>query len=146
MKNIKYIVNILVVLFILSSCKKKGEITYPTSTNYGDNIFNLPDGKLIPLESYSMEANLGKNSTLTVKITNLSIMPTDIYVQKPRWAYDFVKGWKPDNVIDNVQNFTTQTIGNNDLKLVFIGTNGKCLIQTFINGGVEPSITKTFTW
>ena len=51
-----------------------------------------------------------------------------------------------DNVINNVQEFKTQTIGNNDFKMVFIGTSGSCKMEVFLNGGVDPSFTKFFTW
>ena len=135
---------LLIVLGTFSACKKKGEVTYPVSTNYGENIFNLTSGtELIPGESYSFEANLTKNSTLLVKLTNLSDLPVE---QKPRWNYDYVKGWYPDNLKDGNQEFKTQTIGNNDMRIVFTGTNGKCKLEAFLNGGVDPSFTKFFTW
>ncbi len=149
-QNSNKIISIVLLILIVgtfSSCKKKGSVTYPVSTNYGENIFNLPTGTvLIPGESYSFEANLTKNTTLVVRMTNLSIIPTDPTIQKPRWVYDYVKGWYPDNVINNVQEFKTQTIGNNDFKMVFIGTNGSCKMEVFLNGGVDPSFTKFFTW
>lgn len=150
LRNVNKIITILLVLLVFvtfSSCnKKKGQVTYPVSTNYGENIFNLPSGTVLtPLESYSLEAELTKNSTLVVRLTNLSVMPTGIYDTKPRWAYDYVKGWYADNVINGVQEFKTQKIGNNDLKLVFIGT-GSCNMEVFLNGGLEPSFTKMFTW
>ncbi len=133
-----------IVLGTFSSCKKKGEVTYPVSTNYGENIFNLTSGTaLTPGESYSFEANLTKNSTLIVKLTNLSELPVE---QKPRWNFDFVKGWRADNLINGNQEFKTQTIGNNDMRIVFTGTNGKCKLEAFLNGGVDPSFTKFFTW
>jgi hypothetical protein len=144
------IISILLLILVIgtfSSCKKKGSVTYPKSTNYGENIFNLTTGAvLIPGESYSFEANLTKNTTIVVRMTNSSIMPTDPTIQKPRWVYDFVKGWYPDNVINDAQEFKTQTIGNNDFKMVFIGTNGSCKMEVFLNGGLEPSFTKFFTW
>ena len=135
---------LLLVVGTFSSCKKKGEVTYPVSTNYGENIFNLPTGTvLIPGESYSLEANLTKNTTLLVKLTNLTDLPVE---QKPRWNYDYVKGWYPDNLKEGNQEFKTQTIGNNDLKIVFTGTNGSCKLEAFLNGEVDPSFTKFFTW
>ncbi len=151
LNNINRIISILLVLVVMvtfSSCnKKKGQVTYPVSTNYGENLFNLTTGTvLIPGESYSFEADLTKNSTLLVRMTNLSVMPTDPTIQKPRWVYDYVKGWYPDNVINGVQEFKTQTIGNNDIKMVFLGTNGSCKMEVFLNCGTEPSFTKMFTW
>ena len=135
---------LLLVVGTFSSCKKKGEVTYPVSTNYGENIFNLPTGTvLIPGESYSLEANLTKNTTLLVKLTNLTDLPVE---QKPRWNYDYVKGWYPDNLKEGNQEFKTQTIGNNDLKIVFTDTNGSCKLEAFLNGEVDPSFTKFFTW
>jgi hypothetical protein len=138
----------LIGLLLISvfSCKKPGIVSYPTSTNYGENIFNMSDGKLTYGESYSMEANLAKNSSLEVVITNLSEKPDSIYTQEARWAYDFIKGWKPDNYVNKIQKFTSYQVGNNDMKLVFVGTNGICKIQVYENGGAEPKFTKNFTW
>ena len=132
------IVAILLIFTIILSCKKKGEISYPTSTNYGENIFNIPDGKLISGESYSFEADLTKNSTLTVEITNLS--------EKTTWLFDFVKGWKAGNYVNNTQIFETVQVGKNDFKIVFVGTNGACKIKVFENGSLDPAIIKNFTW
>ena len=149
-KGLRKILFFLLTVLVFGTffgCKKKGEVTYPTSTNYGENIFNLPSGSVLtPEESYSFEADLTKNSTLVVRLTNLSLAPTDIYTQKPRWAYDYLKGWSAGNNINGVQEFKTQTIGNNDFKLVFIGTKGSCKLEVFLNGGVEPSFVKLFTW
>ena len=132
------IVAILLIFTIILSCKKKGEISYPTSTNYGENIFNIPDGKLISGESYSFEADLTKNSTLTVEVTNLS--------ENTTWLFDFVKGWKAGNYVNNTQIFETVQVGKNDFKIVFVGTNGACKIKVFENGSLDPAIIKNFTW
>jgi hypothetical protein len=132
------IVAILLIFTIVLSCKKKGEISYPTSTNYGENIFNIPDGKLISGESYSFEADLTKNSTLTVEVTNLS--------EKTTWLFDFVKGWKAGNYVNNTQIFETVQVGKNDFKIVFVGTNGSCRMKVFENGSLDPAIIKNFTW
>jgi hypothetical protein len=141
--KIVHIVAVLSIFSIVFSCKKKGEITYPNSTNYGENIFNLPDGKLIPGESYSFEANLEKNSTLTVEMTNLSEKTVN---PKPIWAFDFVKGWKAGNYVNETQIFETVKVGNNDFKIVFSGTNGNCRLRVFENGSLDPAIIKNFTW
>ena len=135
------IVAILLTLNIVLSCKKKGEISYPTSTNYGENIFTIPDGKLISGESYSFEADLTKNAALSVEITNLSEK-----APQANWAFDFVKGWKPDNYVNNIQKFETLQVGKNDFKIVFSGTNGACKIKVFENGSLDPAIIKNFTW
>ncbi len=140
------IVAILLIFTIILSCKKKGEISYPTSTNYGENIFNIPDGKLISGESYSFEADLTKNAALSVEITNLSEKVTDPFKQKPTWGFDFVKGWKPDNYVNESQKFETLQVGKNDFKIVFVGTNGACKIKVFENGSIDPAIIKNFTW
>jgi hypothetical protein len=148
-KKIRKTTHFVVIFSLFSiviSCKKKGEITYPTSTNYGENIFNIPDGKLISGESYSFEANLTKNANLTVEITNLSEKVTDPLKQKPTWLFDFVKGWKPDNYVNETQKFETLQVGNNDFKIVFVGTNGSCKIKVFENASIEPLIIKNFTW
>ena len=137
---------ILLLFTIVLSCKKKGEITYPTSTNYGENIFTIPDGKLISWESYSFEADLTKNSTLTVEVTNLSEKSTDPSKQKPTWAFDFVKGWKAGNYVNETQIFETVQVGKNDFKIVFVGTNGACRMKVFENGSLDPAIIKNFTW
>ena len=141
-----HLLAILSVFTILLSCKKEGSITYPTSTNYGDNIFTILDGKLISEESYSFEANLTKNATLTVEITNLSEKVTDPFKQKPTWGFDFVKGWKAGNYINETQIFETLQVGKNDFKIVFVGTNGSCRMKVFENGSLDPSIIKNFTW
>ena len=135
-----------ILLSVFPSCTKKGQISYPKSTNYGENIFNLASGELISTESYSLEANLTKKSTLTVVLTNLSETPKDPFVQKPRWVYAYVKGWRPDNVINDSQEFTTLQVGNNDMKLVFVGVNGSCKMDVFENGSAAPIMTKYFTW
>lgn len=144
----KIIVPLFSTLFILAisySCKKVGGVTYPTSANYGENIFNVPNGKLTAFESYSFEANLGKNTTLTVKVTNLSETVEDPTItQQPRWVYDYLKGWKPDNYVNKVQIFETNQVGNNDFKIVFVGQNGSCRIDVMENG--RPSFIKYFTW
>jgi hypothetical protein len=146
-QNSNKIISFLFLVLMLGtflSCKKKGEVNYPVSTNYGENLFNLPTGTVLtPGESYSFEANLTKNATLLVKLTNLTDLPVN---QKPRWNIDYVKGWYPDNLINGNQEFKTQTIGNNDLKMVFTGTKGSVKLEAFLNGGVEPSFTKFFTW
>ena len=140
------IVAILLIFTVVLSCKKEGDIIYPTSTNYGENIFTIPDGKLISGESYSFEANLAKNAVLSVEITNLSEKPTDPFLEKARWAFDFVKGWKPGNYVNNIQKFETLQVGKNDFKIVFVGTNGACKIKVFENGSIDPAIIKNFTW
>ncbi len=135
------IVAILLIFNIVLSCKKKGEISYPTSTNYGENIFTIPDGKLISGESYSFEADLTKNAALSVEITNLSEK-----APQANWAFDYVKGWKPGNYVNNIQKFETLQVGKNDFKIVFAGTNGACKIKVFENGSIDPAIIKNFTW
>ncbi len=141
-----HLVVILLVFTFLLSCKKEGKIAYPTSTNYGENIFNVPDGKLISGESYSFEADLTKNSTLTVEVTNLSEKSTDPLKQKPTWLFDYVKGWKAGNYVNETQIFETLQVGKNDFKIVFVGTNGKCRMKVFENGSLDPAIIKNFTW
>lgn len=144
----KVIVPLFLMLLILEtsySCKKTGSVTYPKSTNYGENIFNLPDGELEAYESYSFEANLEKNTTLTVKVTNLSAdVENPTITQQPRWVYDYFKGWKPGNYENKVQVFETNQIGNNDFKIVFVGENGSCKMEVLKNS--KPSFIKYFTW
>jgi len=154
MKNSKLILKIIVVGFFLISivsCKKVGGATYPVSKNYGENLFNVPDGKLITGESYSFEADLTKNASLTVDMLNTSAAVTDIYTQKPVWKFDqdaVIVGtyWQPGNYVNGAQRFSTKTVGNNDFKMVFLGTNGSCVIKVYLNGGAAPVLVKNFTW
>jgi hypothetical protein len=138
------------LLITLPSCEKRGGITYPEiANNYGENIFVLPSGlegtptKLLKGESYSLEANLSKKSFLRVVFTNTTPEdPTTYY----RWLFTYQKGWYADNFVNKKQEFTTNTVGNNDLKIVFQGDSGQCRVDVYDNGGEDPIDVKFFAW
>ena len=146
----KYLLIASSFLTTLASCKKRGEITYPEiANNYGENIFVLPSGlegtptKILKGESYSLEANLSKKSSLRVVFTNTT---PDDPVTRNRWLFTYQKGWYADNYVNKKQEFTTNTVGNNDLKIVFQGDSGQCRVDVYDNGGADPIDVKSFAW
>jgi hypothetical protein len=147
MKKISFcILSILGILLTLSSCKKVGAVTYPTSINYGENLLNM-SGPLVKGESYSVEATLGKNASLKIVITNLSDQDPDLTIPKPRWLTVYEKGWKADDYSYSALNQSYQTLfqGTSDMKIVFQGSPGKCRIDFYENSG-NITNTKTYSW
>lgn len=137
-------------ILTLTSCEKRGQITYPdVANNYGENIFALPSGidgtptQLLKGESYSLEANLSKKSSLRAVFTNTT--PED-EATTTRWKFTYVVGWYADNYVGKKQEFTTNTVGNNDLKIVFQGDSGQCRLDVYENGEADPIDVKFFTW
>lgn len=137
-------------LMTLVSCVEKEQITYPDiANNYGENIFALPSGiegtptKLLKGESYSLEANLTKKASLRAVFTNTTPDDDATYY---RWKFTYADGWYADNYVGKKQEFTTNKVGNNDLKIVFQGDSGTCRLDVYENGSAEPAIVKFFSW
>lgn len=150
MKTIFKHISLLTLLIVsLISCAEKLQVSYPDSTNYGENLFNLPSGielnptQLLKGESYSLEANLTKKANLRVVLTNTSEGDATTIT---RWLFTYKKGWYADNYVNKKQEFSTNTIGNNDLKIVFQGDSGACRLDVFKNGEATPSDVKFFVW
>ena len=145
----KSLLYIILGMFGLLSCEKKMQITYPVSTNFGENIFLLPDGipdvptKIFSGESYSLEADLTRKSSLRVVFTNTS---KDDAPTTYRWLFNNKIGWYADNFVSGVQEFTTQNIGKSDLNMVFQGDSGAVRIDVYENGAAEPINVKYLYW
>lgn len=144
----KSLIYITLGIFGLFSCEKKMQITYPVSTNFGENIFLLPSGspesptKVDRGESYSLEADLTRKSSLRAVFTNTSANDTP----KDRWLFNNKTGWHADNFVSGVQEFTTQTIGKSDLNMVFQGDSGAVRIDVYENGSAAPADVKYLYW
>lgn len=134
------------LLLIISSCRKPGTITYPTSINYGENLLGM-SGTVVKGESYSVEADLGKNAVLKIVITNLSDQNPDLTIPRPRWLTAYDKGWVVDDYSYTTlnQSFQTTYQGKSDMKLVFQGSPGKCRIDFYENSG-KITNTKSYSW
>ena len=142
------IISTFLITFV--SCVKREQITYPDiPNNYGENILSLPSGlegtpvELEKGESYSLEADLTKKASLRVVFTNTT--PGDeatVY----RWKFTYVDGWYADNYVNKKQEFTTNKVGKNDLKIVFQGDSGACRLDIYENGSADPANVKFFSW
>ncbi len=136
--------SVLSILLIIGSCTKKGIVSYPVSTNYGENLLSM-SGDLVKGESYSVEANLSKKTTMKIVIVNTSNQNPDLTIPIPRWAFTYEKGWKAGNYENGQQTFETATPGNNDMKIVFQGTPGSCRIDFYENSSIITN-TKLYNW
>jgi hypothetical protein len=150
MKSIFKNFSLLTLLIVsLISCIGKLQVSYPDSTNYGENLFNLPSGfelnptQLIKGESYSLEAYLTKKANLRAVFTNTLEGDPSTYT---RWLFTYKTGWYADNYVNKKQEFSTNTSGNNDLKIVFQGDSGSCRLDVYKNGEADPSDVKFFAW
>ena len=134
----KKILLITLTLIVLISCKKRKEITYPSSMTYGDNVLaidNVSEGLV-----YSFGAKLGKKATLKVVITNLSVQ-TNTNQSKPEWLYSSSQGWIVSNYgSDDIQTFTANKDGDVILYFTFSGSPGSCKVDYYEN---SSSVTKT---
>lgn len=148
--SFKSLLIVSTLIITLTSCEKSQQVTFPeTANNYGENIFVLPSGselnptELIKGESYSLEANLTKKASLRAVFTNTTPDDEATYY---RWKFTYVEGWYADNFVDKKQEFTTNTVGYNDLKIVFQGDSGRCRLDVYENGGADPIDVKYFAW
>jgi hypothetical protein len=148
--KMKIFIYLSLVLVAGTSCADKLQVSFPKEVNnYGENLFNLPSGielnptQLLKGESYSLEANLSKKATLRAVFTNTSEGDVNTIT---RWLFTYKKGWYADNYVNKKQEFTTSTIGNNDLKIVFQGDSGSCRLDVYKNGEATPSDVKFFAW
>jgi hypothetical protein len=134
---------LLIFALILFSCKKRKEITYPTSAAFGENLLNL---NVVELDKdYSFAAELGKKAELKIVMTNLSPIPSNGGMQ-PIWFYSGEQGWTvSDYSSDNTQTFTSNQTGNIDLNLTFIINGGSCKID-FYENSEKITKTRTVTW
>jgi hypothetical protein len=147
MKTKKYFncISILAIVLISYSCNKVGAITYPVSTNYGENLLSRSQNYVTKGESYSLEANLEKKCDLRIVITNTSTISSDPAAKPAVWAYNYNKGWTIGNYESKSQTFSTSNIGNNDLNFVFSGENGSCRVDYYENKSTITQ-TKIFNW
>jgi len=143
----KKILLVLLGMFTLVACKKM-QVSYPVSTNYGENIFLLPSGipenptKVDKGESYNLKANLTKKASLRVVFTNISASETP----KDRWLFNNKVGWYADNFVNGIQEFSSTTIGDNSLNMVFQGDSGTVRIDVYENGSAVPADVKYLYW
>jgi hypothetical protein len=133
------------LLLLTISCNKVGSITYPKSTNYGENLLARTENYVEKGESYSLEADLTKKCDLKIVITNTSEINTDPEADPPKWAFNNNKGWTIGNYESKAQIFTTTVIGKNDLNIVFSGEEGSCRIDYYENTS-SITRTKTISW
>lgn len=145
----KSLLYIILGMFGLLSCEKKMQITYPESTNFGDNIFLLPSGipeaptRVLSGESYSLEANLTRKSSIRAVFTNTTLNDSPTAY---RWLFNNKTGWYADNFLNGKQEFSTAVVGNNDLNMVFQGDSGSVRIDIYHNGEADPIDIKYLHW
>lgn len=132
-----------ILLIVTVSCEKKGQVGYPVSKNYGENILILEKDSLTPGKSYSMEVELSRKSEVEIIITNLGTQDEPSVVTT-KWKYDYIEGWVLDNYVNGKQSFRSTKRGLSDLKIVFQGTQGSIRIEYFENG--ELTNTKIFNY
>lgn len=142
-RSLIYFMSFLLLLTLTVSCEKKGQISYPVSQNYGENILTLENDSLTPGQSYSMEVELSRKSEVEIIITNLGTQDEPSVVTT-KWKYDYVEGWVLDNYVNGQQSFRSTKRGLSDLKIVFQGTQGSIRIEYFENG--ELTNTKIFNY
>jgi hypothetical protein len=142
-------------MLILFSCEKEKTtpvtkqtgITYPDSIYYSKSILSLPDSAiLLATKSYSFAANLEKDASLTIKITDLSPVDTNGY--SPKWYYAFnPTGWVAQKWDNGTQTFIASQTGKIDLQIMFgyTGDTGICKLDFYENGSTI-SKTKYLRW
>ncbi len=137
-------ISVISILIIIGSCTKKGVVTYPVSANWGENLLSM-SGQLVKGESYSVEANLSRKTTLKIVIVNTSAQDANTSIPLPTWAFAYQKGWTAGNKENGQQTFETIVKGNNDMKMVFQGSPGSCRIDFYENSSTITN-TKTYNW
>lgn len=150
--KVKYLlVAITIPMLIVFSCKKDDPppvetkqtgITYPDSIYYGKSILSLPDSSVLARSFvYSFAANLEKDASLSIRITDLSAVDTNGYFAK--WYYAFIPiGWTAQTWANGTQKFTATQKGKIDLQIKFESdtTESICRLDFYEN---STSITKT---
>ena len=132
------------ILLIIGSCTKKGVVSYPVSTNYGENLLSM-SGQIVKGESYSIEANLSRKTNMKIVIVNTSVQDANLAIPLPTWAFTYVTGWVAGNYENGQQTFESSTPGNNDMKMVFQGSPGSCRIDFYENSSALTN-TKVYNW
>ncbi len=132
------------ILLIVGACTKKGVVSYPVSANWGENLLTM-SGQLVKGESYSVEANLSRKTTMKIVIVNTSSQDPNLAIPLPTWEFTYVEGWVAGNKENGQQTFETSTPGNNDMKMVFQGSPGSCRIDFYENSSALTN-SKVYNW
>jgi hypothetical protein len=141
-------------ILVIFSCEKdtppitkQTGITYPDSIYHGKSILSLPDSAiLLPAKSYGFAANLEKDATLTIKITDLS--PVDTMGYSAKWYYAInPTGWVVQQWNNGTQTFIASQTGKIDLQIMFgyTGDSGICKLDFYENASTI-SKTKYLRW
>lgn len=144
----------LIIVLMVVSCKKETstnnngsinllkKISYPDAIYHGKNILSLPDSAIVQNStSYGFAADLEKDATLSITITDLSAPDPGGFF--PKWAFGTnTTGWTVLDWADGKQKFIASQTGKIDLEIQFDpgGKSGICRLDFYENG---PSITKT---
>lgn len=142
--------------FFFNSCENPETvvldgITYPESTDNGDNILFMPDSAIVYTDvDYSFSATLERDAELKVVMTNFT--NNDTVTSSANYGCWFISSngntgmshYSYDEDKDE-QIFVATVDGLNDLKMTF-GASGSCRIDIYENGSDSPSISKLLFW
>src|ERR1700752_2245260 len=152
---------LLGTLLISVSCKKKTTpattttttiqkgITYPDSLYNGKSILTQPDSTiLVDSKGYGFSANLEKDASLSIIITDLITTIDTVTGHFPDWSYTNTTGWTAQSwTASNTQKFMATQTGKIDLQIMFsaYGKKGKCRLDFYENSSTVTR-TKYLKW
>jgi hypothetical protein len=159
MKSYMYLMisSVLIAVFIFfNSCENPETvvldgITYPESTENGDNILFMPDSAIVYTDVYySFSATLERDAELKVIMTNYT--NNDTVTSSANFGCWFISSngntgmsnYSYDEDKDE-QIFVATVDGLNDLKMSF-GASGSCRIDIYENGSDSVSQSKYLFW
>ncbi len=154
-KKKRFLGSLIIMMIIALACKKEStstdngnttpskKISYPDAIYHGKNILSLPDSSIIQHStSYGFAADLEKDATLSIIITDLSA-PDSLGGFFPKWVYGTnTTGWTVLDWDDGKQKFIATQTGKVDLEIQFDpgGKSGICRLDFFENA---TAITKS---
>lgn len=149
MKKLLLFLSISISILLVSSCEKEAEtkktgITYPDSIYHGQSILSLPDSAvLVKSQSYGFAAELEKDASLSIKMTDVSVVDSLGY--RAAWYYAMPPtGWLANQWDKGTQQFIATQTGKIDLQMMFqpdsSNMTGICRLDFYEN---STSVTKT---
>lgn len=149
MKTSSLLCAIVVPIFLVFSCTKEKEpetpqkgITYPDSIYKGKSILCMPDSAtVISWKEYGFAANLEKDASLIIKLTDLAVPDTTGYEAK--WYYAFGPvGWTAQHWENGSQLFIATQTGKIDLMIKFNDVDTTSIIRLDFYEN-SPTVTRS---
>jgi hypothetical protein len=146
MKNTSIALLCTIILILIGCKKEEATIDYPQNGDYGLNVLSLPDSSMLdPNLTYSLNANLSNNASLTIEMINHSDFSL---LNMPIWFFNSARniGWTISdyNMQHNTQVFEANKSGKLDLEILFPNS---CIVEMnyYENGGTLNK-TKYLFW